>query len=40
MDVGTKLDIRKTLNALEGIDKSLADIYMTVIKGNVQKLRQ
>ena len=33
MDVGTKLDIRKTLNALEGIDKSLADIYMTRYQG-------
>ncbi|PDY62228.1 Clp protease ClpP [Bacillus cereus] len=30
---GTKLDIRKTLNALEGIDKSLADIYMTRYRG-------
>ncbi|EKS8371201.1 head maturation protease, ClpP-related [Bacillus thuringiensis] len=30
---GTKLDIRKTLNALEGIDKSIADIYMTRYKG-------
>ncbi|MEN3133086.1 head maturation protease, ClpP-related [Bacillus albus] len=30
---GTKLDIRKTLNALEGIDKSLADIYMTRYQG-------
>ncbi|MDR4291792.1 Clp protease ClpP [Bacillus cereus] len=31
---GTKLDIRKTLNALEGIDKSLADIYMTRYQGD------
>jgi len=31
--LGTKLDIRKTLNALEGIDKSLADIYMTRYQG-------
>jgi ATP-dependent Clp protease, protease subunit len=30
---GTKHDIRKTLNALEGIDKSIADIYMTRFKG-------
>jgi ATP-dependent Clp protease, protease subunit len=30
---GTKHDIRKTLNALEGIDKSIADIYMTRYKG-------
>ncbi|PKG23940.1 head maturation protease, ClpP-related [Niallia nealsonii] len=30
---GTKADIKKTLNALEGIDKSLADIYMTRFQG-------
>ncbi|MEC1400332.1 ATP-dependent Clp protease proteolytic subunit [Peribacillus simplex] len=30
---GTKADIKKTLNALEGIDKSIADIYMTRFKG-------
>lgn len=30
---GTKADIRKTLNALEGIDKSIADIYMTRFEG-------
>lgn len=30
---GTKHDIQKTLNALEGIDKSLADIYMTRFQG-------
>ncbi|MGG3943377.1 head maturation protease, ClpP-related [Peribacillus psychrosaccharolyticus] len=30
---GTKTDIKKTLNALEGIDKSLADIYMTRFEG-------
>ncbi|MCP3742787.1 head maturation protease, ClpP-related [Rossellomorea sp. BNER] len=30
---GTKTDIRKTLNALEGIDKSIADIYMTRFDG-------
>lgn len=30
---GTKADIKKTLNALEGIDKSIADIYMTRFQG-------
>lgn len=30
---GTKTDIQKTLNALEGIDKSIADIYMLRFKG-------
>ncbi|HEK9101971.1 TPA: Clp protease ClpP [Bacillus pseudomycoides] len=30
---GTKADIQKTLNALEGIDKSIADIYMTRFEG-------
>jgi ATP-dependent Clp protease, protease subunit len=30
---GNKGDIRKTLNALEGIDKSIADIYMTKFTG-------
>ena len=30
---GTKTDIQKTMNALEGIDKSIADIYMTRFKG-------
>ncbi|EWG08896.1 Clp protease [Cytobacillus firmus DS1] len=30
---GTKADIKKTLNALEGIDKSIADIYMTRYQG-------
>jgi ATP-dependent Clp protease, protease subunit len=30
---GNKGDIRKSLNALEGIDKSIADIYMTRFKG-------
>lgn len=30
---GTKADIKKTLNALEGIDKSIADIYMTRFEG-------
>ncbi|MDA2567517.1 Clp protease ClpP [Bacillus cereus] len=30
---GTKTDIQKTLNALEGIDKSIADIYMTRFQG-------
>lgn len=38
---GTKTDIQKTLNALEGIDKSIANIYMTRFKGekeDVEKL--
>lgn len=30
---GTKTDIQKTLNALDGIDKSIADIYMTRFTG-------
>jgi ATP-dependent Clp protease protease subunit len=30
---GSKTDIKKTLNALEGIDKSIADIYMTRFTG-------
>lgn len=30
---GTKADFQKTLNALEGLDKSLADVYMTKFKG-------
>lgn len=30
---GTKTEIQKTLNALEGIDKSIADIYMIRFKG-------
>lgn len=30
---GTKTDIQKTMNALEGIDRSIADIYMTRFKG-------
>ena len=30
---GNKADIRKTLNALEGIDKSIIDIYMTRFQG-------
>ncbi|UII56706.1 Clp protease ClpP [Cytobacillus spongiae] len=30
---GNKTDIKKTLNALEGIDKSIADIYMTRYQG-------
>lgn len=33
MAMGSKTDIQKTLNALEGIDKSIADIYMTKFKG-------
>lgn len=38
---GTKTDIQKTLNALEGIDKSIANIYMLRFKGekeDVEKL--
>ncbi|UOE54924.1 head maturation protease, ClpP-related [Cytobacillus oceanisediminis] len=31
---GTKADIKKTLNALQGIDKSIADIYMTRYQGD------
>jgi ATP-dependent protease ClpP protease subunit len=31
---GTKAEIQKTLNALEGIDKSIADIYMTRFQGD------
>ncbi|MEK4501930.1 head maturation protease, ClpP-related [Bacillus sp. FSL R12-0069] len=30
---GTKTDIQKTLNALEGINQSITDIYMTRYKG-------
>lgn len=30
---GNKADIQKTLNALEGIDKSIVDIYMTRFQG-------
>ncbi|GIN86970.1 hypothetical protein J6TS2_33560 [Heyndrickxia sporothermodurans] len=30
---GTKKEMRSTLNSLEGLDKSLADIYMTRFKG-------
>lgn len=30
---GTKTDIQKTLNALDGIDKSITDIYMTKYLG-------
>lgn len=35
---GTKVDIKKTLNALEGIDKSIADIYMTRFNGERDEL--
>jgi ATP-dependent Clp protease, protease subunit len=35
---GTKADIKKTLNALEGIDKSIADIYMTRYTGERAEL--
>ena len=38
MTFGTKADIQKTLNALEGIDKSIADIYMTRYTGDVETL--
>jgi ATP-dependent Clp protease, protease subunit len=37
---GTKHDIRKTLNALEGIDKSIADIYMTRFQGDRSEIEQ
>lgn len=30
---GTKTDIKKTVNALEGIDKSIADVYLTRYQG-------
>ncbi|MFC6038421.1 head maturation protease, ClpP-related [Paenisporosarcina macmurdoensis] len=35
---GTKSDIQKTLNALEGIDKSIADIYMTRYTGEREEI--
>jgi ATP-dependent protease ClpP protease subunit len=35
---GTKADIKKTLNALEGIDKSIADIYMSRFNGSLEEL--
>lgn len=35
---GSKTDIRKTLNALEGIDKSIADIYMTRYAGEREEI--
>jgi ATP-dependent Clp protease, protease subunit len=35
---GTKADIKKTLNALEGVDKSIADIYMTRYTGDREEL--
>ncbi|WP_078430476.1 head maturation protease, ClpP-related [Alkalihalobacterium alkalinitrilicum] len=31
---GTKTDLRKTLNALEGLDNSIIDVYMTRYKGD------
>ena len=37
---GTKADIQKTLNALEGIDKSIADIYMTRYTGSLESLNE
>jgi ATP-dependent Clp protease, protease subunit len=35
---GTKADIKKTLNALEGVDKSIADIYMTRYNSDREEL--
>lgn len=35
---GTKADIKKTMNALEGIDESIADIYMTRFSGERDEL--
>ncbi|MEK4922383.1 head maturation protease, ClpP-related [Cytobacillus sp. FSL R5-0569] len=35
---GTKTDITKTLNALESIDKSIADIYMTRFTGTREEI--
>ena len=35
---GNKADIRKTLNALEGIDKSIVDIYMTRYQGEREEV--
>ncbi|MGM0807536.1 MAG: head maturation protease, ClpP-related [Bacillota bacterium] len=35
---GTKADIKKTLNALEGVDKSIAEIYMTKYNGEREDL--
>ena len=35
---GTKSDIQKTMNALEGIDKSIADIYMTRYLGEREEI--
>lgn len=37
---GTKADIKKTLNALEGIDESIADIYMTRFTGERETLNE
>lgn len=37
---GTKTDIQKTLNALEGIDKAIADIYMLRFKGTKEDVEQ
>lgn len=37
---GTKTDIQKTLNALEGIDKSIADIYMLRFKGEKEDIEK
>lgn len=37
---GTKKEIKATLNALEGLDSSLADIYMTRFKGEREEIEQ
>lgn len=37
---GNKSDFKKTLNALEGIDKSIADIYMTRFLGEREEIDQ
>lgn len=37
-DWGTKTQFRKTLNALEGLDKSIADVYMTRFKGEREEI--
>jgi len=35
---GTKTEIKKTVNALEGLDESLADIYMTRFNGEQSEI--
>jgi enoyl-CoA hydratase/carnithine racemase len=37
-DWGTKTQFRKTLNSLEKLDKSIADIYMTRFKGEREEI--